>query len=277
MIEDETIEGEAVEVLPPAVRDSQDVNLFGDASPTTVVERATEAANALSAVIEQKSLYTQIQQRKHVSVEGWTLLGSMLGVFPIVEWTRQTDDGWEARVVARTLSGAEVGAAEAMCSRKESSWKNRDDYAIRSMAQTRAVSKALRHPLGFVMTLAGYSATPEAEISDGAGVSEPDTGLPKPTSWKDVEDLLIAYEDDGATYRLFQRFGSSARKLLFADADLTNPEKDTLFSIAARAAFDLRLTVDASKFPPPSEEDVATAWAKHLDGAVLEPSPEKGD
>lgn len=276
-IEEETIDAGAVEVLPPAVRDPQAVNLFGDSSPTAVVERATEVANALSEVIEQKNLYTQIQRRKHVNVEGWTLLGSMLGVFPIVEWTRQTDDGWEARVVARTLSGADVGAAEAMCSRRESSWKNRDDYAIRSMAQTRAVSKALRHPLGFIMTLAGYEATPEAEISEVAPAADQPAGLPKPQSWKDVEDLLTAYTDDGATYHLFQRFGSSARKLLFADADLTEEQKAELFSIAARTAYDLRNTVDASTFPPPSESDIATAWAKYLDGAILEPSPEKGD
>jgi hypothetical protein len=32
------------------------------------------------------------------------------------------------------------------------------------MAQTRATSKALRQPLGFVMTLAGYAATPAEEM-----------------------------------------------------------------------------------------------------------------
>jgi hypothetical protein len=32
------------------------------------------------------------------------------------------------------------------------------------MAQTRAVSKALRGPLGFVVTLAGYEATPAEEM-----------------------------------------------------------------------------------------------------------------
>jgi hypothetical protein len=38
------------------------------------------------------------------------------------------------------------------------------------MAQTRATSKALRQPLGFVMTLAGYSATPAEEMPrDGNG------------------------------------------------------------------------------------------------------------
>ena len=278
MTDPDVIDSEATEILPAVIEPSQAVNLFGDASPIAVVERATEAADALAAVIEQKQLYTQIQNRKHVNVEGWTLLGSMLGVFPIVEWTRETEDGWEARVVARTLSGHEVGAAEAMCTRKENSWKRRDDYAIRSMAQTRAVSKALRHPLGFIMTLAGYDPSPEAE-QEAATPTTPvhESGLPIPQSWKEVEELLTAYEDDGATYHLFQRFGSSARKLLFGNDDLTDEQKVELFKIAAKAALELRRDIDPSKFPPPSEENIAKAWASQLDGAMLEPTPQKGD
>jgi hypothetical protein len=52
-----------------------------------------------------------------------------------------------------------------MCTRSEGKWRTAGDYAIRSMAQTRAVSKALRLPLGFIMQLAGYSATPAEEIA----------------------------------------------------------------------------------------------------------------
>jgi hypothetical protein len=74
------------------------------------------------------------------------------------------DDGWEARVEARTRAGEIVGAAEAECLRSENTWANRDDYALRSMAQTRATSKALRQPLGFVMQLAGFNPTPAEEM-----------------------------------------------------------------------------------------------------------------
>jgi hypothetical protein len=72
-------------------------------------------------------------------------------------------------VVAKTLSGQVVGAAEAMCTHSENTWRNRDEYALRSMAQTRAVSKALRLPLGFVMQLAGYEATPAEEMPTDDG------------------------------------------------------------------------------------------------------------
>lgn len=170
VMEEEVVDGEAVEEheFLPAIRDAAVPSLIQGRTPAEIVANAEEIASALADVIEKKNLYKNISGKRHVLVEGWTLLGSLLGVVPIVEWTRQTPDGWEARVVARTMGGVEVGAAEAMCSRRESRWKGADEYAIRSMAQTRATSKALRGPLGFIVELAGYSATPESELSDDA-------------------------------------------------------------------------------------------------------------
>ncbi len=154
--------------------------LFGTDDPWLVVEKATRVAEALSDIVKKQKLTTSIQGRDHVRVEGWTLLGSMLGVFPVVVWTREIGDnaGWEARVEARTRDGAVVGAAEAECLRSEKTWARRDSYALRSMAQTRATSKALRGPLGFVMTLAGFEATPQEEMpsvdsQEAAGHDEP--------------------------------------------------------------------------------------------------------
>lgn len=140
------------------------VTLFRTDQPGEVVARATETANALAKVIRDQRLAVRIQGREHVRVEGWTLLGTMLGVFPVCVWSRKLEDGWEARVEARTLAGHIVGAAEAECLRSERTWATRDDYALRSMAQTRATSKALRQPLGFVMTLAGFAETPAEEM-----------------------------------------------------------------------------------------------------------------
>lgn len=168
MSDDAPVDAEAVEVgtdLAPV--EPQSGTLFRTDDPMEVVERASKVANALKDVLRQQRMVANISGREHVQVEGWTTLGSMLGVVPVVEWTRKTDDGWEARVEARTLDGRTVGAAEAMCSRGESKWKNRDDYALRSMAQTRATSKALRGPLGFVVTLAGFESTPADEMPDG--------------------------------------------------------------------------------------------------------------
>ena len=141
-------------------------------SPAERLAEATAVANALSPLIDKKKLYAVIKGRKHVLFEGWTTLGALIGVFPVTAWTRQVDQGWEARVEARTLSGAIVGGAEAQCLRTESTWSTRDDYALRSMAQTRAGAKALRMPLGFIMSLAGYDATPADEMPRGTTAGE---------------------------------------------------------------------------------------------------------
>ncbi len=146
----------------------QSMTLFRSDEPDEIIDRATSTAGSLAKVIRSQKLAVKISGREHVRVEGWTLLGTLLGVFPYLVWSRPIengDDGWEARCEARTLDGRVVGSAEAMCSRSEKTWANRDDYALRSMAQTRATSKALRQPLGFVMALAGFEATPAEEMT----------------------------------------------------------------------------------------------------------------
>jgi hypothetical protein len=158
----EIVEGELV----PLDDDSKParLNLFGSDDPDVVIAQAAKVARALEQVIRQQKLYVTIRGKDHVRVEGWTLLGTMLGVFPITVWSRPVEGGWEARVEARTMAGAVVGAAESECLRSETRWRNADDYAVRSMAATRATSKALRQPLGFVMPLAGFQETPAEEI-----------------------------------------------------------------------------------------------------------------
>jgi hypothetical protein len=138
--------------------------IFGTDDPRAVIAKATAISDELARVIREKRLAVKIGGREHVLVEGWTLLGSMLGLFPYTVWTRSLEDGWEARVEARTVDGRAIAAAEAECLRSERRWSRADDYAVRSMSQTRATSKALRLPLGFVMQLAGFEATPAEEL-----------------------------------------------------------------------------------------------------------------
>lgn len=163
MSEPDIVEAEIVALAPTE-------NLLAAPTGRVLIERATERADALAEVIDKKQLFKNISGKRHVLVEGWTLLGSMMGVFPVTEWVHEVTDedgkkiGFEARVEARTLAGQVVGAAIARCVRTENSWKSRDDYALMSMCQTRAVSKALRMPLGFVMSLAGFEATPAEEM-----------------------------------------------------------------------------------------------------------------
>jgi hypothetical protein len=165
VVEEETEVGKALAVQSSAP------TLFGTDDPGLIVEKATALAQTLKDVLVKQKLITNIKGRDHVRVEGWTLLGTMLGVFPKTDWTHpiKAKDGrvlgWEARVVCVTRDGTEIGGAEAECLHAEQQWAGRESYALRSMAQTRAVSKALRQPLGFVVSLAGFDPTPAEEMT----------------------------------------------------------------------------------------------------------------
>lgn len=148
--------------------------LFHTDDPLTVLAIAKAMAEPLADLIKANGLTTRISGKDHVQLEGWQALGSMLGVSAHTVWSQQTDidgGGWEARAEARTTDGRVVGAAEAMCTRGEKRggkmfWRNSPEYALRSMAQTRAQSKALAGPLRWVMAMTGTDGAPAEEMAD---------------------------------------------------------------------------------------------------------------
>jgi hypothetical protein len=275
MTEPETIEVEVEEQLGQAVElaTPQPVNLFRTEDPAEVIRRATAMAETLKKVLVDQNLISRIKDREHVRVEGWTLLGTMLGVFPVCTWTRKVDDGWEARVEARTLAGAVVGAAEAECLRSESTWKSRDDYALRSMAQTRATSKALRQPLGFVVSLAGFDPTPAeeatpAEVRREGGLGE----FPVPRSWKAVRAW---YDDHGGAgaWHLAEAFCEAFMYHQWGvetTDELTAAQKKVLLQKAAGATVWLAENENTPMGSVPAVNHYAAAWATVLGGTVLE-------
>jgi hypothetical protein len=161
-------------------------------SPEAVLERAASVARALQRVIESGNgaHYVELAGRRHLRLEAWTTLGVLHGLTAEIEWTRrvQDPDGWEARAVVRR-GDVIISAAEAQCCVDEPEWRARvkyawrtlpggrrerypvgeepvPDYARRSMAQTRALSKALRLALSWVVVLAGYDPTPAEELPE---------------------------------------------------------------------------------------------------------------
>lgn len=136
--------------------------------PTHSIDRARQIANPLAKLINDRKLFTVISDKKYVWVEGWTTMGAMLGVLPSIIDTKRLDDAptWEAKAVIKSVDGREYTSADAMCSAKEKRWVGRDEYAIRSMAQTRAISKCYRLAFGWIMKLAGYEPTPAEEITE---------------------------------------------------------------------------------------------------------------
>lgn len=201
--------GEDIEVYEHVedaeIVESTSLTLFRTDDPTEVVTRAVSTADALMGVVNKRKaeLVSNISGKDFPKVECWSLLGTMLGVFPVTVWTKPVLEdgkvvGFEARVEARTRDGSVVGAAESMCTRSERTWKTRDDFALRGMAETRATSRALRKPLGFVMTLAGLEAT-SAEEMDGVAAQQETRSDGKreakgAVSWTNWESQMLAME-----------------------------------------------------------------------------------
>lgn len=155
--------GEVMEVSPQG-----QALVFGTQEPQVIIEKATQVANRLADIVEKSKLYSMIKDKKYVRAEGWTTMAAMLGVFPSVEYCRRIERegeiAYEAKVLLTHLSGKNVGAGEAICSSAERSWGGRDEYAVKSMAQTRALGKACRISFSWIMALAGYETCPAEEM-----------------------------------------------------------------------------------------------------------------
>lgn len=201
------------------------VTLWNTHDPDAIVAQASKVATALANVIEKQDLAKNLGGRKkHVEIEGWQIAGTFLGAQPVItdvqrveprtefpvvtkrkKWGKvdgkrqiveETEDrwtcvGWSFDAVAevRTMDGRVIGRGEATCSREEQNWMNSTDSAVKGMAQTRACSRALRQALGFIVGLAGYSATPQEEM-EAAGVTNK-VELPAATD-KQVEQMMAA-------------------------------------------------------------------------------------
>lgn len=184
----EAVDAQFTESTALAVREDANLaptSLFAAMRPAEKVAYAAEIATALKGVLVAQGLVTKIRNSEHVRVEGWQTAAALCGISARVAWTKALDDGsgWVAHAEAvRIENGVVVGAGDGMCSRAESSWKSRDDFALRAMAQTRAVSRALRGVLAFIIVLAGYEATPAEEMVHDAPApsSRPVRSVPPP-------------------------------------------------------------------------------------------------
>jgi hypothetical protein len=187
-----------LEIYPDV--DRTPATLFASPDPAAIVAQATRIANEIAPLIREQRLVKRIGQSDHVFLEGWTLAGTMLGVFPITVSSGPIVHegevlGYQATVEARTMAGNMVGRADAQCTHDENDkWKHAPSFQLRSMAITRASSKALRMPLGFVMHLAGYDATPAEEMEAAAARGETVSGgRGVRPGWRDLPEQQRAH------------------------------------------------------------------------------------
>jgi hypothetical protein len=174
------------------------------ATADEVIAHATEIANSLDRLVKAQGFAVAMGGRKpHLEIGAWQALGALTGalggealhaetipgsVKPVGEKTtyhvhekkysgpkgnrvleKEIDydvegQDWEATVEVKTAGGVVIGRAAGMCSRAEPSWMPKPDPALRSMAETRAASRAFRAALGWIVAIAGYNPTPAEEM-----------------------------------------------------------------------------------------------------------------
>jgi hypothetical protein len=180
-VADAITDAEVVEVgtdLEPAAPVSV---LFKTEDPLEIMKRTAEVATALKEFVRNQGLVKQISGRDYLVVEAWQMLGMMLGVTPGKVKSRAVEHGWEGLVELHDRNGRVIGSGDAECLDTETMWSKREDYARKSMAQTRAVGKAYRNTFGFIAKAAGFEATPAEEMpqqQQAEGSSGPAFGPP---------------------------------------------------------------------------------------------------
>ncbi|GAA4357099.1 hypothetical protein GCM10023185_21580 [Hymenobacter saemangeumensis] len=132
-------------------------------------DETLDLAKDLAKFIKDNKLSTTVQGKEFVNVEGWQYAGSRLGIVPIVDHVINVSTDQELKYQAKVTlfdlrSQHTVGAGFAVCSNKESGKKFYQEFAIMSMAQTRAIGKAYRNILAWIIRAAGYEPTPAEEM-----------------------------------------------------------------------------------------------------------------
>ena len=149
-----------------AIREAQDTAL-DRLHPREIVAQATEEANVLAGVIEKQKLFSMIQGKRFVKVEGWVTLATLRGCLPREVEVQELPEGRYVAIVelVRMSDGAVLTRASAECGGAgDTIWMSRPSNARRSMAITRATGKAARVAFSWVMALAGFEVTPAEEM-----------------------------------------------------------------------------------------------------------------
>ena len=150
------------------------------------VDVATDVANCLSDLIKSQGLVMKGLNRKdpeaeYVLVEGWEVLGTMLGIVPITQVVEPIVNdkgkirGYKARASlyrnpimehGEIIGGTLIATTEASATVEGF---QKDTASMMSMAQTRALGKAYRMALSWIMKMAGYEGTPAEEMNTFRG------------------------------------------------------------------------------------------------------------
>ena len=160
----EVVVVEQVNDHKPTIRDADILNM--DYSFDDKIEVATKVAASLKNVIKSQDLAVKIGPSEYVTAEGWEVLGTMLGCTPFVEEVVEiTPDKSPKFMYKATVSIRQgetiLSRASAMAERNN---MQKDRPSVYSMAQTRALGKAYRMALSWIVKMADYEPTPAEEM-----------------------------------------------------------------------------------------------------------------
>lgn len=164
------------------------------------LESVQEIAKGLVDFIKQTGLSVKIQGRQYIQVDAWQFLSIPLSLMPIITKVENIGDGTELKYRAECelmQDGVVISTGIGICSNKEYSKKKFDEYAICSMAQTRAIGKAYRNRFGFIAKLAGFEPTPMEEMDEVFNKHQP--AKPPENSnglKKKIGNMLMAINQD---------------------------------------------------------------------------------
>ncbi len=169
-------------------------------SSSELVRQSTDIASLCKDIVVASSV--TIQGRKYVRVEGWQSIATAHGCVASAKDVKRVEGGMVATgEIRRMQDGQLIATAEGFVGEDEPTWyggrmgsktlPKRPEYAIRAMAQTRAISRACRGCFAHVVVLmnAGLSTTPAEEVPDGGFRNEPEPEQPELEPTKPVEPV----------------------------------------------------------------------------------------
>lgn len=223
-------------------------------------EQALHVAGVLQKFVQEQQLTVRIQDRPYALVEAWQFAGAQLGLYPIMtevknestyeaktfKWSDRKNNPKEkntfhykyrAFVEIRRFSDDKiVSRGEMICTNEEFGKYEFAEYAIQSMAQTRAEGKAWRMLLGWIMKAAGFETMPFEEMDKER--EEFLQNCPTPEEKKILINLIysstlieekkieaFATVAGCTTYELFQRIENRLRDLQPSIHEIANPSQ----------------------------------------------------
>ena len=135
--------------------------------------QAKKQGQQLAAFAKANDLSINIAGKDYMQVEGWQFVGTLNGLTDIVkscfriieaEQLLEGEIKYRAEVEIINQNGTVISRGIAYASNKEKKKTGFEEYAVASMAQTRAIGKAYRNFLAWIVKMAGYEATPFEEI-----------------------------------------------------------------------------------------------------------------